>query len=351
MPTSRSRPARACGSWSPNATRRIRSMKPSTRRWSMLNFSPSGTGRGRGQGEVGEHPVGERDVAVLADDLQHPGAVALRPRPHGPVADRLLAAARPRRRRRPGSPGAGSGTSSRAGTGSATARPRRRPWPAPAPPPAGPPASSSSAVSWASTSARARSIRPASTAASVSGRTDTSRVASSTSRSAAGFAIPRVTISSWITVLCVSSSSDGTPHSRSTPASSARAAAAQSSANRGHQPQLLHLARGDLPDRGPQPHDPAPRSARSGAGGCAGPIARAPVAVIVVGHAANLRATTDSSADRAGPEPLYPQRILAQTACGQRHGLQSDSGRGPGPSLSTGPHGNGRRPQVSTPLP
>ena len=71
-------------------------------------------------------------------------------------------------------------------------------------------------------------MRPASRAASVSGSTDTSRVANSTSRSAAGLAMPSVTISSWMTVEWVSSSSDGTPHSRSTPASSSRACAAQS---------------------------------------------------------------------------------------------------------------------------
>ncbi len=49
--------------------------------------------RGPGQGQVGDHRVGERDVAVLADDLQHPGPVALRPRAHRAVADRCLAAA------------------------------------------------------------------------------------------------------------------------------------------------------------------------------------------------------------------------------------------------------------------
>ena len=62
-----------------------------------------------------------------------------------------------------------------------------------------------------------------------------------TSRSAAGLAIPSVTISSWITVEWVSSSSDGTPHPRSTPASSSTGRRSTVLGQPGHQPQLHHL--------------------------------------------------------------------------------------------------------------
>ena len=155
---------------------------------------PVRAGGGPGQGEVGDHRVGERDVAVLADDLQHPGAVALRPRPDRAVADRLLAAA-------PGgvgvdlrSPRVGSGPSTSAGTGPATARPRRRPWPAPAPAPRG--RRRRRAARSPRTGPRrgaGRSGPPPARPACPAAPT-TSRVASSTSRSAAGLAIPRVTM-------------------------------------------------------------------------------------------------------------------------------------------------------------
>ena len=165
---------------------------------------------------------------------------------HGPSASATLASTsastcRAKRRRAARSPGPGP----RRGAGRSGPPPPRPAWPA------------------------ARSTR---------------RVASSTSRSAAGLAIPRVTCSSWITVEWVSSSSDGTPHPRSTPASSARACRGAVGGHRGHQPQLLHLDRGDPPDRRAQPHDPAHAPRGVGCRRACRADRRSPAAVFVVGH-------------------------------------------------------------------
>ena len=335
MPTSRSRRRRTCGSWSPNATRRIRSMKPSTRRWSMLKLLPVRAGGGPGQGEVGEHPVGERDVGVLADDLQHPGAVALRPRPH-----RRGRGSPASRRRRAAS--ASTWTTARwiwdataAGTGPATGRPRRRPWPAPAPPPPGRPRRRAArSPGTAPRRGAGRSGPPPAPPACPAART-TRRVASSTSRSAAGLAIPRVTISSWITVRWVSSSSDGTPHSRGTPASSRRAPPRRS-------PRPPRPPAAAAPPAPPRSAPPWPAAARPGAaqrqvGRRRARRARSPGPLRWSSSmAANLRATTDSPADRTRPESLYTQGSLAHRACGRRPHRRPDSGRASAPSLSTG---------------
>ncbi len=172
------------------------------------------------------------------------------------------------------------------------------------------PASSSSAVSSARTSARARSIRPASTAASVSGSTDDQAGGQlhQPLRGRLGDPERHLQLVDDRGVGQLLLRRDAPP--RSTPASSSAGCRGAVGGQRGHQPQLLHLDRGDPPDRRAQPHDPAHRSAGSGAGGCAGPIAGPRSRSSCLDMAANLRATTDSSADRIGPEPLYPQGIL-----------------------------------------
>ena len=142
-------------------------------------------------------------------------------------------------------------------------------------------ASSSSAVSSARTSARGRSIRPASTAASVSGSTGTSRVASSSSRSAAGLAIPRVTISSWITAEwsappptrrpAPDPPAPGGPRLAGDPlrdATTRRSRFASAAASARHPPKLLHSVR----TRRDQQPAPSPRRAhprrQRGCDGC-----------------------------------------------------------------------------------